>query len=191
MRIHSLLLGISIFATSISGTAATDEAVPIGSRLELFLDQSLVQSAEGVEFRLHHPSKAPRPKSPIPVHHYITVIKDGDLFRAYWKGRNPDFTTDDPGGAEMVAYAESKDGHEWTFPKLGLHEIAGSKDNNAILINQPSLLHNFVPFLDKRPSIAPEKKFKALAGHPGPRDKRTMEVAGKGLYSFTSPDGIH
>lgn len=192
MRIHALLLGIIIFAANARWTVADEAPVTIGSRLELFLDQSLIKSTDRVEFRLHHPSKAPRPKSPIPVHHYITVIKDGDLFRAYWKDHNPDFKpTGDREGGEMVSYAESKDGHEWTFPKLGIHEIAGSKENNAILVNDENLLHNFVPFLDHRPDVPPHEKFKALAGHPGPGDKRTMDVTGKGLYSFTSPDGIH
>ncbi|MEC5128239.1 hypothetical protein VSU19_15870 [Verrucomicrobiales bacterium BCK34] len=192
MRILQLLAGIVIATVSTGMTIADDVPASIGSRLELFLDHSLVQSTSGVNFRLHHPVKAPRPKSPLPVRHYITVIKDGDLFRAYWKDHNPDFTpTGDSEGGEMVAYAESRDGHEWSFPKLGIHEIAGSKENNAILINQPGLLHNFVPFLDNRPGVAPAEKFKALSGHPGPGDKRTMDVTGKGLYAFTSPDGIH
>ncbi len=192
MRIHHLLKGVIIVGGGLGVAIANEAPVAIGSRLELFLDQSLIQSRDGVEFRLHHPTKAPRPKSPLPVRHYITVIKDGDLFRAYWKDHNPDFIpTGDAEGGEMVAYAESKDGHEWTFPILGIHEIAGSKENNAILIDQPGLLHNFVPFLDDRPGVSPAEKFKALSGHPGPGDKRTMDVTGKGLYAFTSPDGIH
>ncbi len=192
MRVHPLIFGIPVIAISLSSTLAEENPVSIGSRLELFLDQTLVKSTEGVDFRLHHPTKTPRPKSPLPGRHYITVIKDGDLFRAYWKDHNPDFrSTEVSEEAEMVAYAESTDGHEWTFPKLGIHEIAGSKENNAILINEPGLLHNFVPFLDRRPGVPGAEKFKALAGHPGPGDKREMDVTGKGLYAFTSSDGLH
>ena len=39
--------------------------------------------------------------------------------------------------------------------------------------------------------MSADKKYKALAGHPGPGDKRTMDVAGKGLHAFFSSDGIH
>jgi len=88
------------------------EPAEIGSRLELFVDHSLIDSMDGVELRLNTPIKTPRPKSPLPERHYITVIRDGDLFRAYWR----DSTEEEN---QAVRYAESTDGHEWTFPELG------------------------------------------------------------------------
>lgn len=166
---------------------------PIGSRVELFVDQSLVESMENVELHLHQPVKAPRPKSPLPSNHYITVIKAADKFQAYWRGYDRSFTGKEGSGSggETVCYAESIDGHEWHFPELGLCEVEGSVKNNVILANRPQFLHNFVPFLDSRPGVAKDNKYKALAGHPGPGNKQTMDVTGRGLYSFFSPDGIH
>ena len=181
---HSVILRLAVFFTFAISPAIAVEPTEIGSRLELFVDQSLIESMDGVELRLNAPVKAARPKSPLPERHYITVIRDGDLFRAYWRD-----STEDKNPA--VRYAESSDGHEWAFPELGIHEVDGTKDNNVILADEPDLLHNFVPFLDNRPGVPENEKFKALAGHPGPGDKRSMDVSGKGLYAFYSDDGIH
>lgn len=183
-----LLLAVSVASTS------AETPVPIGSRLELFLDRSLVESLDGLDHRLHPPVKMPRPDSPLPTQHYITVIKDGDLYRAYWRGFDPAYKGEKNSGnsGETVCYAESDDGHEWRFPSLGLHTVDGTKNNNVILANQPRFLHNFVPFLDTRPGVAPERRLKGLAGHPGPGDKRKMEdMSDRGLCAFHSADGIH
>lgn len=152
---------------------------------------------DDVELRMSHPVKAPRPMSPLPTAHYITVIKDhdeqGDLYRAYWRGFDRGFKGphESGDGGELVQYGESRDGHEWSFPKLGLYEVEGTLENNVILARMPSLLHNFSPFLDSRPNIPEEERFKALAGHPGPGDKRGKAKSGMGLFAFYSGDGIH
>ena len=195
-RTRTALLTTLIVAAS-SCSASGNEPLHIGSRRELFVDRLLIDRMDGVELRLHHPVKAPRPDSPLPVAHYITVIKDadqtGDLYRAWWRGSDPSFTGDRHTGhaGETVEYAESRDGHEWTFPRLGLHEIGGTRDNNVLLANTPPLLTNFTPFLDTRPGVSPQEKFKALAGYPGPGDKRGKARPGMGLFAFVSPDGIH
>lgn len=177
--------------------ASANEPIEIGSRRELFVDRLLVDRTDNVQLRLHHPIKVPRAKSPLPNAHYITVIKDrdrdGELYRAYWRGFDPGFKgkRESGDGGELVRYGESRDGHEWTFPELGLHEIRGSRNNNVILAKMPSLLHNFSPFLDARPGVPADERFKALAGHPGPGDKRGKAKPGIGLYAFHSADGIH
>lgn len=180
-----------LFAT----TSAWSQPIDIGSRRELFVDRLLIDTMTNAELRLHHPEKAPRPRSPLPEKHYFTVIKDrddnGDLYRAYWRETDPNY----PGpfhtghAGEMVCYGESRDGHEWQFPKLGLHEIGGSRENNVILARQPPFLTNFTPFLDSRPGVEPGERYKALAGYPGPGDKRGLEKPGKGLFAFVSADG--
>ncbi|MEQ9406179.1 MAG: hypothetical protein RIK87_00575 [Fuerstiella sp.] len=173
------------------------QAIDIGSRRELFVDRLLIDRMEDVALRLHHPIKVARPVSPLPRQHYTTVIRDqdqdGDLFRAYWRETDPDY----PGpfhtghAGEMVCYAESRDGHEWTFPKLGLHEVGGTRENNVILARQPPFLTNFTPFLDTRPGVSADERYKALCGYPGPGDKRGRSEPGWGLFAFVSADGIH
>ena len=194
-----LLLAAALFSNT---PAIADDPIVIGSRRELFVDRLLIDRMDGVELRMHHPVRATRPKSPLPVAHYITVIKDkderGDLFRAYWRGIGslPGSDPSDSAGpnsgdsGEVVRYAESRDGHEWAFPQLGLHEVGGTRKNNVVLAKMPSLLHNFSPLLDARPGVSPAERFKALAGHPGPGDKRGKAKPGMGLFAFVSADGI-
>lgn len=183
------------------GVAAEPQSSPvrdIGSRRELFLDKFLIERLDNASLKLHEPTKAPRPNSPL-IGGYVTVIKDGDLFRAVYRSENPSYRGDrydgDPG--EMTCYAESRDGHEWTLPKLGLVEVNGSRENNVILRASP-FSTNFSPFLDSRPGVPAEQRFKATAGLFDSAVKHAQktkpgEAAGinGGLYTFASPDCIH
>ncbi len=174
------------------GAAEPAEPIEIGSRLELFVDRHLVDSIDGAELRLHHPTKAPRPRSPLPVRHMVTVIEDGGLYRAWFRGYDPDFedASESGSGGELVQYAESDDGHEWRFPVLGLHEIGGTKENNVVLARMPYRLHNFMVFLDTREGVDPQQRYKAVSGYPGAGNKLGLEEAGRGLHGHVSPDGI-
>ncbi|QDU07616.1 hypothetical protein [Gimesia aquarii] len=169
------------------------EPIEIGSRRELFVDRHLIDKMHQTKLKLHKPVKTPRPKSPLPVRHMVTVIKDGDIYRAYWRGSDKSFQGKIHTGhaGETVHYAESRDGHEWEFPSLGLHVVNGTRENNVILAKQPPFLTNFIPFLDTHPGVKPSESFKALAGYPGPGDKRGLKEAGRGLFAFVSADGIH
>lgn len=188
----SLLLPTMLLLGAVPFTHATDEAVDIGSRQELFVDRFLIEEMKGTSLQFHPPVKAPRAKSPLPVQHMMTVIRDGDRFRAWYRASDPGFKGPFHSGhaGEMVSYAESADGIEWTFPKLSLHEVEGSKENNVILAKMPPFLTNFMPFLDTRPGVAAEERYKALAGYPGGGDKRGTTEPGRGLFAFVSPDGI-
>jgi len=75
--------------------------------------------------------------------------------------------------------AESADGVGWMRPDLGLFEVFGTRENNAVLAGAPPFSHNFSPFIDERPGVPAEERYKALAG--------TSE---SGLVAFASPDGI-
>ena len=45
------------------------------------------------------------------------------------------------GGATLQLYATSKDGKKWDRPNLGLHEFAGSKQNNIIFdLDSPAVI---------------------------------------------------
>ncbi len=167
---------------------ATPAPIEIASKLQLFVDDQLIDTVSGLEWRLHEPVRQPPPKSPLKGA-YATVIKDGDVYRAYYRAGDPSykgpFHSGHPG--EITCYAESRDGHEWTFPKLGLFEVNGSRENNVILAGQPPFSTNFSPFLDTRPGVDPGERFKALAGHPG----YERETKAEGLHAFVSADGIH
>lgn len=118
----TILTVTTVLLVLLSVTSAFSQPVDIDGRRELFVDRLLVDSMTNAELRLHHPIKTSRPKSPLPEKHYFTILKDqdekGDLYRAYWRETDPmypgPFHTGHAG--EMVCYAESRDGHEWTFP---------------------------------------------------------------------------
>ncbi len=162
--------------------------IDIGSRLEMFVDRHIVERLDGVSLRLHTPQRMPEPLSPL-TGGYMTVIKENDRYRAYYRKSKPLFNpekapppADAWGGtwADITCYAESQDGIEWTEPVLNLvkDELFGSFPN-AILDTYP-FAHNLAPFRDKRPGVPEQERFKALAG--GTRDS--------GLHAFASEDGI-
>ncbi len=166
--------------------STSTKPLEIGTRLELFVDDHLVERMTGVAFRLHTPVKQPPAKSPLPGGAYCTIIKDGDRYRAYYrsdipgyeKGRQERNADKEPN--EITCYAESRDGIEWTFPDLGMTTIQSSKGGNVILARQAPFSHNFSPFLDTRPGVEPDARYKALAGKDF-----------SGLCAFKSADGIH
>ena len=164
------------------GIQPVEEALAIGSRLELFVDDYLVERLDGVELKLHAPQLAPMARSPLKGA-YTTVIRDGDIFRAYYRAVVPGYDGErfDGHPGEVTCYAESRDGVEWTFPDPGIHAVEGPQGGNVILAGQAPFSHNFSPFLDTRPDCPAAERYKALAGtHPG-----------GGLHAFASADGIH
>ena len=165
------------FPSSASATDQVAPAVPdIGPRRELFVDRFLIDRMDNVSLKLHEPQLAPAMSEPADNLEYGTVIKDGDVFRLYTRdGRGAKLDGD---AMEVTRYCESRDGILWTKPKLGLYEVDGSKENNVIL-HDPPFCHNFSPFLDHRPGIPAEERFKALAG--------TVKSS---LVAFVSGDGI-
>jgi hypothetical protein len=159
------------------------DVVDIGSRLELFVDDWLVDRMDGATLTLHPPT----PQGVALVYdrpwegntsNYVTVFKDGDLYRMYYRGSQVDHTPGEMTNRHrVVCYAESTDGVRWERPSLGLVEFEGSKDNNIIWDGSGSA--TFAPFKDANPDCDPEARYKALGAHEG------------GLLAFRSPDGIH
>lgn len=67
-------------------SVTTNQAIPIGSRRELFVDYHLIEQMTGTELRLHHPQPAGvalRFDQPWegPGSAYCTIIQDGDRYR--------------------------------------------------------------------------------------------------------------
>ena len=163
--------------------ADTADPIQIGSRLELLVDDHLVETLSGARYVLHRPVErdvALVLDAPWEGNNcgYVTVFQDGDLYRMYYRGRQLEWTSGKvtfPRG-EVYCYAESRDGVRWTKPNLGLVEFDGSTENNIILSGLGC--HNFSPFIDTNPECKPDAKYKALGGGKG------------GLIVFTSADGI-
>jgi hypothetical protein len=171
-----------------AAAASAAEPIRIGSRRELFVDDCLIENLRGARLRLHRPT--PREVSlernkpwEGNVSGYTTVFTDGALYRMYYRGTDTIYTQGKVTSPhrEVVCYAESRDGIDWTRPELGLVEFEGSKQNN-ILWDGPGS-HNFTPFRDTRPDCPPEARYKAFGSGGGAKRH--------GLYAFRSADGIH
>ena len=180
-----LTLALVGFAAA-SDEPTTENAVDIGARRELFVDALLIDRLEGTRLKLHEPRLAPPVSPPRPHGHYATVLQAGNQFQFYYRGdKDPRVTWKTHGieayhEGEVTLYAESQDASHWTLPKLGLYEHPSFPAGNIVLMNEFLVNHNFAPFLDARPGVASDARFKALAG-----------TVKSGLVAFVSGDGIH
>jgi len=163
---------------------AVDPSIEIGSRRELFVDDYLIDKLAGAALRLHKPE----PKEVVlhtdapwegNICAYFTVFQDGPLYRMYYRGSHYDTKARKATHPEVVCYAESVNGIQWTKPKLGLFEFDGSQENNIVWMGTEAA-HNFTPFVDGNPDCPPERRYKAIGG----------ETKEGGLYGFVSADGL-
>jgi hypothetical protein len=185
----SLLLIIIIlwpfgkFMLSMRSFAKETEQIYLGSRRELFIDHYLIDHLDGVRLvlhRLHDEGPVLKFDEPWegPFCGYCTVIKDDDTYRFYYRGL-PEASSDGS-EREVTCYAESTDGIHIIKPKLNLFSVKGSKTNNVILADAAPVNHNFSPFLDTRPGVPEDRRFKALGG-----------TEKSGLIAYVSADSIH
>jgi hypothetical protein len=184
-------------------TDATD-AVNIGDRRELLLDNLLVGRLEGGAERVFH---KPVPREVVMKFDqpwegnacgFVTVFKDGDRYRMYYRAENAPNTAggENRGNFTFDCYAESPDGIHWTKPLLGLAEFQGSKDNNIlpkVPVPEGWTLSALNPFRDENPAAAPDALYKAVAPLFGPGNNPDDWWSGreKSLAILKSPDGIH
>jgi hypothetical protein len=178
-------------AFAASASPAADAApIRIGSRVQLFVDESLIETLQGTRLKLHNPVRREvvfRFDAPWENGEggYATMLREKDQYRLYYSA----------GGElarEYTCLALSSDGIRWERPSLGLVEFNGSKDNNIVWTGKDKAYcesHNFSPFKDANPAAAPDRRYKAVALKnmvpPGESDRRKV------LMGFISADGIH
>ncbi|MCA9120930.1 MAG: hypothetical protein H6822_31450 [Planctomycetaceae bacterium] len=174
-------------ATLLVSRLPADEAIEIGSRLELFVDDYLIEVLDGDATLV---LQRPEPQEVVLVTDkpwegntsaYYTIFRDGELYRAYYRGSHWDVEAMKATHPEVVCYAESTDGIHWTKPELGLFEFEGSKQNNIVWNGIGT--HCFAAFKDTNPDCSEDARYKGIA--------RGRPTGKKGLYVFKSPDGIH
>ena len=174
---------------------AADAPVEIGSRLELLVDDFLIETmTEGTRLQLHRP--VPREivfRTDAPwegnASGYQTIFQDGDIFRMYYRGGHYNHGGKPTEARKphpwVLCYAESDDGITWRRPTLGLREFDGSQENNIVVDAEMMAAFGGCPahtavFIDRNPACPPEAKYKIIAYGNKPR----------GLYVLGSPDGL-
>ena len=165
-----VVIGLALAAVINSASWAV-APIDVGSRLELFVDDHLIDQITGdAALHLHQPE----PREVVLVTDepwegntsgYYTVFQDDDRYRMYYRGAHFDTEERKRAHEEVACYAESQDGIHWTKPGLGLFEFGGSTVNNIVLDGVGT--HNFTPFKDLNPNCAPGAQYKALGRGTG------------------------
>ena len=186
------LMLVTFSSVALAGEKANKSAIDIGDRLELFVDDWLIERMNGAHLELHKPT----PRGVVIVHdapwegrcsHSHVILREGDTYRMWYRGL--DYDTDHRKYTPIVVgYAESDDGIHWTRPELGLIEFQGSKKNNIVWIPEttrhppdvPGPSFVLAPFKDLNAAAADLERYKGVAA--GLR---------AGVYGYVSPDGIH
>jgi len=190
-------------ASAGGATSRAGDVCDIGSRLEPFVDDYLIESMSGVDLKLHSPKRenvAIRFDDPWDgaTSHGVSLFQDGDVYRMYYQGG----PCDEAGVLQnsRTCYAESTDGIHWVKPNLGLYpEEPGGPGNNILLMRSPQWRHacdNLAAFKDPNPDCPPEARYKAVGrtikGELAPEES-TEGFGSKqaGNLAFQSADGLH
>ncbi|MCC6489558.1 MAG: hypothetical protein IT364_18820, partial [Candidatus Hydrogenedentes bacterium] len=106
-----LCIAIAVFVPCLGFAQSPPvESIDVGARLEPFVDNHLITQMGGTSLLLHPPTEAEtvltfdKPWEGLYCG-YVTVIKDGDLYRLYYRGL-PN-SGKDGSDAEVTCYAES------------------------------------------------------------------------------------
>jgi hypothetical protein len=155
----------------------SDGVRTIGSRLELFVDDWLVERMEGVRLKLQQPVEREvaltfdRPWEG-PFSYDPVTLLDGGRYRMWYRAG------DHRGG--RTGYAESEDGVAWRRVPLGLIEHEGSRENNLVIADIG--YRGLSIFKDPNAGVPDGERYKATAvGPPG-----LPQV----LRGLVSPDGL-
>ena len=182
------LLLVVLLLLSAGRFFAEEQTIVIGDQRELFVDDYLIADSQNAEILLHQPRREEltfifdKPWEG-DSQGYFTVMEDEGLYRMYYRAGGQF-----PPAPGVFAYAESTDGIHWERVNLGICEFNGSTENNIIMtqVGDGGACHDFNPFIDKRPGVEPDAKYKAVGCSYFPNDPRRS-----GLYAWKSADAIH
>ena len=155
------LILILVLGFSPTGLAQAQEIREVGTDLQLFLDDWLVESMQRTRRVLHRPQpreiaiELDRPWEGKYLYD-PSVLKDGNRYRMWYRG----------GGLErphLWGYAESTDGIHWVKPELGLIDYRGSTKNNLVWPVPGVNCSTLSVFIDRNPAAKPEERYKSIA----------------------------
>ena len=161
-------------------------SLDIGSRLELFVDDYLIESLEGGRLKLHEPRSAGKVLAfdqpwEGNTSTYVSILQDADRLRIYYRGSSHPRTVQRsflkpgeevaPDHPQVIAYAESRDGISWERPDLGIYEFEGSKANSIVWMDKPGeqkVTNCMYVFKDGNPQAPASERYKAVGGSSYP-----------------------
>ncbi len=177
--------------------APSEAPLTIDQTRQLFLDDFLIASQDGLTRSVHPARKYPdnpvlKPTEPWEgkvVLLYGSVIREKDTYRVWYHA----------GG--NVAYAQSKDGINWTKPKFDIIKVDG-QDTNLLVLSDRRGKKGTIPYFyelfgvlrdDRDPDPARRYKMGFLSINrefKGAREGRFHGGQRRGLGVAVSPDGL-
>lgn len=151
---------------------AAAQPLELGSNRELFVDHYLVDRLTDATLRAQTPIDRGTAFAFDRPHEgafcgYVTIVTlPAGGFRAYYRAL-PE-AGQDGSPMEATAYAESADGVHWTKPA-----------QNVVLRDAAPVTHNFTLFIDPRPDVPADERWKGIGG--------TIK---SGLIRYVSADGL-
>jgi hypothetical protein len=163
MRAAAVLAATAAIAAPMPGVAQGPAALTLRPGPHLFLDDRLIERAEGVRRSVHSPRRTlsgpvvtgPEDRNFQP---YVTVLRDGPRFRMW-------YNTPESASQSHLGYLESADGVRWERPHRVLPDPGGPIQFGAAVV-------------DAATRDAPAERFKLAFWHDG------------GLKLATSGDGL-
>jgi len=199
----SILLGLGgiVICTAADG----GEPTRITSAVQLFVDDYLIDTAEGMRrtvhpWRKHASNPVLRADQPWEfggdyISTYGSVIHDPEenIFKAWYWTLNDEDSAIPTSRVKSMCYATSSDGIHWKKPNIGQYVFQGSKNNNMVLASDQETLKSlpnlFTFGVMRTPwDSNPERLYKACFYERPPGV--TYMSSGDGVWSATSPDGI-
>jgi hypothetical protein len=164
----------------------------------LFLDDAAIASATNVTRTVHPARKSPAnpvlwPQEPwegtVALVYGSVLLDDGRYRMWYHNGQG-------------VGYAESRDGLEWTRPRLGFFAVDGHDTNSLIRRGAEPGEPNFLPYyyelfgVHRDPGADPARRYvmgylSIHRDYDGPRQDPFHRGQRRGLGVAFSPDGLH
>ena len=176
--------------------------IELGSRLELFLDDKMIEHTEGTYRRIHHPIADEIVMTLTEEHEhtnnsgsYNSIIFDGEKYLFYYRANFWHPTEEEPVRNENVilCVAVSTDGIHFTRPQLNILKSG----YNAVL--DSTMTRDLVPdelndicastttvFYDENPACPAEEKYKMLV-----TNERPPHGKANGIWLYISADGYH
>jgi hypothetical protein len=164
----------------------TKEPLHLGSRKHVFIDDAILQKSQNVHLQPNQPLRREIVNLPITTGTSVGnsfYEHEGRIVAVYsqgtrWMSGQPYRDTQLNKNMHLLVYSE--DGLNFAeYPDLGVIEYDGSSENNIVLNHSASPSMGWF-FKDTNPAATSDERF-----------KYTSYLVSRGLYLFTSPDGIH
>ncbi|UCH35365.1 MAG: hypothetical protein JSV65_03165 [Armatimonadota bacterium] len=195
--VSAIPLSVVIALAALFAMAAGADPLRIGRERQLFVDDYVIESMDGLRRTVHQWQKHPdnpvlRAEMPWEGGGTYALAYGSALFDEqeqlfkmwYWAPHD---------GGEAMLYATSRDGVHWERPDLGLFEFHGSRDNNICVVSASGDMETYGCFKDLD-DPDPARLYKALLWErvaPGTWGENDPPEKLGGVWTATSPDGIH